>query len=44
MLYKIVYTFGVPQHDPYDYRLWEMINFTRMAHARILYAFLEMVP
>jgi len=41
MVYEIVYTFGVPQHDPYDYCLWEMINFTRMAHARILYAFLE---
>ena len=41
MLYEIVYAFGVPQHDPHDYCLWEMINFTRMAHVRILYAFLE---
>jgi hypothetical protein len=41
MLYEIVYTFGVPQHDPYDYCLWEMINFSRMGHARVLYAFLE---
>lgn len=41
MLYEIVYTFGVPQHDPHDYCLWEMINFSRMGHARVLYAFLE---
>ena len=41
MLYEIVYTFGVPQHDPHDYCQWEMINFSRMGHARVLYAFLE---
>ena len=41
MSYEIVYTFGVPQHDPHDYCQWEMINFSRMGHARVLYAFLE---
>jgi hypothetical protein len=41
MFYEIVFTFGVPAHDPLDYSHWEMINFTRMAHARLLYDFLE---
>ncbi len=41
MRYEIEYAFGVPQHDPHDYCQWEMINFARMGHARVLYAFLE---
>ncbi len=41
MLYEIVFTFGVPAYDPMDYSQWEVINFTRMAHARLLYDFLE---
>jgi hypothetical protein len=41
MWYEIVYTFGVPKHDPWDYCQWEMINLSRMAHARVLYGFLE---
>lgn len=41
MSYEILFTFGVPRHDPYDYCHWETVNFTRMAHARILYDFLE---
>jgi len=39
--YEIVYTFGVPRHDPTDYCHWEFINFTRMGHARVLYRFFE---
>lgn len=39
--YEIVFTFGVPRHDPNDYCQWEAINFTRMGHARVLYTFLE---
>jgi hypothetical protein len=41
MWYEIVYTFGIPRHDPFDYCHWETVNFTRLAHARVLYAFLE---
>jgi hypothetical protein len=41
MLYEILFTFGVPVHDPTDYCNWEAINFNRMAHARLLYDFLE---
>ena len=41
MFYEIAFTFGVPFHDPSDYSHWEVINFTRVAHARVLYAFLE---
>jgi len=41
MWYEIVYTFGVPEHNPFDYCVWEMINFSRMGHARVLYTFLE---
>jgi hypothetical protein len=41
MSYEILYTFGVPDHNPNDYCNWEAINFTRMAHARLLYDFLE---
>jgi hypothetical protein len=41
MFYEIAVTFGVPTHDPTDYSQWELINFTRMAHARLLYDFLE---
>ena len=32
--YEILYTFGVPRHDPTDYSHWEFINFTRMGHGR----------
>jgi hypothetical protein len=39
--YEVVFTFGVPAHDPTDYCQWEAINFSRMGHARVLYAFLE---
>jgi hypothetical protein len=39
--YEIVFTFGVPAHDPTDYCQWEAINFSRMGHARVLYTFLE---
>jgi hypothetical protein len=39
--YEIVYTFGVPEHDPRDYCQWEMINYSRLAHARVLYDFLQ---
>jgi len=39
--YEVVFTFGVPAHDPTDYCQWEMINFSRMGHARVLYVFLE---
>jgi hypothetical protein len=28
-------------HDPADYFQWETINFSRLAHARLLYAFME---
>jgi hypothetical protein len=31
----------VPRYDPDDYCHWEAINFNRMAHARLLYDFLE---
>ena len=41
MAYEIMFTFGVPTHDPTDYFQWEMINFTRLAHARVLYYFFE---
>jgi hypothetical protein len=41
MLYEILFTFGVPMHDPTDYCNWEAINFNRMAHARLLYDFME---
>lgn len=39
--YELVYTFGVPRHDAADYCQWGFINFTRMGHARLLYAFFE---
>jgi hypothetical protein len=42
MSYEILFTFGVPVHDPTDYCNWETVNFTRMAHARLLYDFMEM--
>lgn len=38
--YEILYAFGVPKHDPTDYTMWEMINWCRMGHARVLYDFL----
>ena len=41
MFYEIAFTFGVPFHDASDYAHWEVINFTRVAHARLLYTFLE---
>jgi hypothetical protein len=41
LFYEILFTFGVPVHDPSDYCHWEAINFSRMAHARLLYDFLE---
>jgi hypothetical protein len=41
MFYEILFTFGVPVHDPNDYCNWEAINFNRMAHARLLYDFME---
>jgi hypothetical protein len=41
LFYEILFTFGVPVHDPTDYCNWEAINFNRMAHARLLYDFLE---
>jgi hypothetical protein len=41
MFYEILFTFGVPVHDPNDYCNWEAINFNRMAHARLLYDFIE---
>jgi hypothetical protein len=41
MFYEIVFTFGVPDHDCSDYAHWEFINLSRVAHARVLYAFLE---
>jgi hypothetical protein len=41
LCYEIMFTFGVPVHDPNDYCNWEAINFNRMAHARLLYDFLE---
>jgi len=41
MLYEILFTFGVPIHDPTDYCNWEAVNFTRIAHARLLYDFFE---
>ena len=41
LLYEILFTFGVPIHHTSDYCNWESVNFTRMAHARLLYCFLE---
>lgn len=41
MLYEILFTFGVPSHHPADYAQWEFINYTRLAHARVLYGFLQ---
>jgi hypothetical protein len=41
LTYEVLFTFGVPVHNPYDYCNWEAINFNRMAHARLLYDFLE---
>ena len=41
LTYEVLFTFGVPVHDPNDYCNWEAINFNRMAHARLLYEFLE---
>jgi hypothetical protein len=41
LTYEVLFTFGVPVHDPNDYCNWEAINFNRMAHARLLYDFLE---
>jgi hypothetical protein len=41
MWYEVVYTFGVPDYDPRDYCQWEVMNFCRLAHARLLYDFLE---
>jgi hypothetical protein len=39
--YEIVFTFGIPPHNPTDYCQWETVNFTRMGHARVLYTFFE---
>ncbi|WP_169972627.1 hypothetical protein [Tautonia rosea] len=39
--YEILHAFGVPLYFVWDYSQWEYINFTRMAHARLLYDFLE---
>jgi hypothetical protein len=39
--YEILFTFGTPYHHPADYAQWEFINFTRAAHARLLYDFLS---
>jgi hypothetical protein len=41
LAYEIMYTFGVPAtFDETDYFSWEQVNFARMGHARVLYAFL----
>ncbi len=41
IFYEIAFTFGVPICRTADYSHWEVINFTRVAHARLLYTFLE---
>lgn len=41
MLYEITFAIGVPMHYPYDYCVWESVNFTRLGHARVLYKFFE---
>lgn len=45
MYYEILYTFGVPHdYDPSDYFQWEVVNYSRMAHARLLDKFFETEP
>ncbi len=41
VLYEILFTFGIPCHNPADYVQWEAVNYTRMGHARVLYSFFE---
>lgn len=40
LYYEILHTFGVPRYtDTGDIFLWEQVNFSRAAHARVLYDF-----
>ena len=41
VFYEILFAFGVCTHDETDYCSWEHVNFSRMGHARALYAFFE---
>jgi hypothetical protein len=41
VFYEILFAFGVSAHDETDYCSWEHVNFSRMGHARALYAFFE---
>ena len=41
VFYEMLFTFGVSTHDETDYCSWEHVNFSRMGHARALYAFFE---
>lgn len=41
VFYEILFTFGVSPHDETDYCAWEHVNYSRMGHARVLYAFFE---
>jgi len=39
VIYEIKFALGVPEYVANDYCIWESINFTRIAHARVLYDF-----
>lgn len=41
LVYEIMFTFGIPHHDPMDYCQWETVNFARIGHARVLYSFFQ---
>ena len=42
MHYEILYTFGIPDGcRPKDYFQWEVINFAKLSHARVLCTFLQ---
>jgi len=41
VFYEILFAFGISAHDETDYCSWEQVNFSRMGHARALYAFFE---
>jgi hypothetical protein len=39
--YEILFAFGIPEYDRRDYCQWEAVNFARIAHSRVLHAFLS---
>jgi|GEM_PF-3143271 len=41
VFYEIIFALGVSKHDPFDYCVWEHLNYSRMGHARALIYFFE---